>query len=78
MQRTFISENRIWSQRPITVKVNIKEDAITFHFKNEDDREFYWIHISDWKAETAFWTNHMKDKSWYTRGMEDFINSNLE
>jgi hypothetical protein len=78
MQRTFVIPVKVWSSRPITVKINEKENAITFHFKNEHDREFYWISISDWKSDMFTWSNHMKEKIWFIRGMEDFINSSIK
>jgi len=71
MQQTF--ENGATQKRPITIK--IENGCITFHFKNEGDREFYWIEVKDWDAK---YLKHMNAKNWFSKEMADFINTNIK
>jgi hypothetical protein len=70
MQQTFFNNDR-----PITVKIDISH--ITFHFKNEGDREFYDIPKAEWHDKEANWHEHMAAKNWFTTTMADFIDKNL-
>lgn len=73
MQHTFYQED----QRPITVK--IRRDFITFHFKNNDDEEFYDIPTYQWKDEDKnHWQDHMSRKNWFSEEMKKFINDNTK
>jgi hypothetical protein len=71
MQKTFYN-----TERPITVK--IQDDYITFHFKNEDDREFYDIPKHEWIGSAPHWQQHMAFKNWFCGEMETFIDKNIE
>jgi hypothetical protein len=83
MNKTFYPKTEYfgWNKRAINIKIN--EDYITFHFKDEGDREFYYIPKTDWindKTEILDrednWHFHMKEKVWFTNEMESFINKN--
>lgn len=83
MEQTFFPETKDygWNQRPITIKV--QEDCITFHFQNEQDREFYDIPKYSWIEDKTDrldkkdnWHLHMQRKNWFTKEMKDFIDSN--
>jgi hypothetical protein len=84
MEQTFYPKTKdfAWNQRPITIK--IAEDWITFHFKNEQDREFYDIPKRDWISDRKErldrednWHYHMKEKNWFTKEMEKYIDENV-
>ena len=84
MEQTFYPKTKDfgWNQRPITIK--ILEDWITFHFKNEQDREFYDIPKCDWISDRTErldrednWHFHMKEKNWFTDEMKKFIDANV-
>lgn len=81
MERTF--NNYMNGRRPITVK--IYDDHITFHFKNEGNREFYHIPKEEWISDKVNrqdrednWHAHMMRKTWFCSNMRDFINENTE
>jgi hypothetical protein len=65
--KTFISERG----RPIAVVIN---EYISFQFPQESNREFYWIDKKDWDENFEL---HMKQKSWYSPAMTEFINKSL-
>lgn len=77
MQKTFY--HYLDGKRPITIKVN--SDFITFHFKNENDREFYSIPTNEWISDKTDrldrednWHTHMMSKTWFNNDMKNFIN----
>lgn len=77
MQNTFF--NYINGRRPITVKVD--SHFISFHFKNENDREFYYIPTHEWVNDKTNrlerednWHRHMMEKTWFCQEMKNFIN----
>ena len=81
MQKTFISPH--WPTRPITVKINMADGYIGFHFQNEGDLEYYTIQIQDWvddyykKHKGSDWIEHMEEKVWFTSDIRSYININL-
>jgi len=72
MQKTFYQERA----RPIVVK--IRPDFITFHFKNQNDEEFYDIPVFQWNDDRYNWPEHMSRKNWFSEEMKHFINDNLK
>lgn len=81
MQRMF--DNYLDGRRPITVKVT--REYITFHFKNEGDREFYWLGTDDWINDSknrpndpSAWPRHMLKKSWFSEEMKEFIDESIK
>jgi hypothetical protein len=72
MQHTFYQEG----QRPITVK--IRRDFITFHFKNQDDEEFYYILTDQWADPRYHWAEHMIRKNWFSEEMKKFIDDGIK
>jgi hypothetical protein len=77
MEKTFY--HHLNGQRPITVK--IVPDYVTFHFKNEGNREFYSIPKKEWDSDKTNrldrednWHTHMMNKTWFNQEMKDFIN----
>lgn len=78
MNKTFYTQ-----KRPITVKIN--NDTIDFHFKNENDRQFYTIPKDEWISDRSNrlerkdnWHSHMTEKTWFTSDMKLFIDSNVK
>lgn len=63
--------------RPVKIKIDKAKDYISFHFPNEEDREFYWIGIEDWKIPSRHWEDHMARKGWYCEQMTEFINRSI-
>lgn len=61
--------------RPIVIRIT--KSHISFHFKRERNREFYWLGVSDWKDPKANFAEHMRRKSWFSHPMEKFINQSL-
>jgi len=81
MQKTFY--NYLDGKRPITIKIG--KDFITFHYKNENDREFYDIPKSEWISDRTGrqgrednWHFHMMEKTWFCEEMKQFINDNTK
>lgn len=65
-------------RRPVSIRVT--SEFITFHFVNENNREFYWIPVDDWAtliSDGYSFQQHMEEKSWYSEDMSDFINETL-
>lgn len=60
-------------RRPVTAKVDKAENVVTFHFKDEEDREFYFMPLNEYMEDQRFYRSHMLKKSWFSQGMEDFI-----
>ena len=81
-QNTFYNTGT-WKDRPITIKID--DDCISFHFKTEGDREFYYIPKHEWISDKTErqdrddnWKTHMNEKVWFTNEMEQFINNNAK
>lgn len=79
MEKTFY--HHLNPTRPITVRIN--DDCITFHFKNEGDREFYSIPKEEWVSDKTNrldrednWNRHMMEKTWFNNDMKTFLNEN--
>lgn len=69
--KQFVSPHR---GRMIEVRVNAMPGWITFHFSQEQDREFYSIATVEWD-ET--FKKHMRDKNWFSEPMEKFITESI-
>lgn len=67
-QKIFYVDAPFFRNRPINVKID--EGCISFHFKRENNREFYSIFADHWDEQ---FKNHMTEKSWFTKEMLDFI-----
>jgi hypothetical protein len=76
MKQTFENGNKKISQRRITIKID--EHFILFSFPTERNREFYDIPKHEWLSAQDNWQNHMREKSWFTEEMENFINQALK
>ena len=81
IQNTFYNTGT-WKDRPINIKIG--DDYISFHFKTEGDREFYYIPKQEWIDDKTQrqdrddnWHKHMNEKVWFTTEMENFINKNI-
>lgn len=81
-KKQFISPHR---GRMIEVRVDETTGWITFHFSQEQDREFYSIPISEWISDRTNrldrpdnWHNHMADKNWFSEQMKKFIDDNTK
>jgi hypothetical protein len=77
MEKTFYYY--LNGKRPITIRVSY--DYITFHYKNEREREFYSIPLNEWISDKSNrqgrddnWHAHMMRKTWFNQEMKDFIN----
>lgn len=67
------------TSRPILVRVD--DTHISFHFTNENEREFYWICKQDWVRDYSRdmgrgdnFHVHMTGKKWFTKPMYEFLN----
>lgn len=65
-QKTF--KNGHNPKRPIMVKVDNR--FISFHFPYENDLEFYWIPMDEWKDTMR---EFIRQKQWFNSEMESFI-----
>ena len=81
MKKVFY--NYMKGKRPIEIKIG--EFQITFHFKNEGNREFYSIPTDEWISDRTGrtgrednWHFHMMEKNWFNQDMKTFINDNTK
>ena len=68
--KTFVESQR---GRMIEIKIDKNAELISFHFPQENDREFYSILIPEFNSDREHWHRHMMDKNWFSELMYKFI-----
>ncbi len=59
-----------------TIEIKIENGWIDFGFIREEENQwFYDIPCSEWKEQYPRWQDHMREKSWFTKEMANFINN---
>ncbi len=81
MKKTFYHYMK--GKRPIEVKIG--PSRISFHFKNENNREFYAIPTDEWISDKIYrqgrednWHLHMMEKNWFNQEMKKFIDDSTK
>ena len=81
-RKTFVSPHR---GRMIEIRIDEMPGWITFHFSQEQDREFYSIPMEEWVSDLTNrldrsdnWHKHMMEKNWFSEPMKNFITQNVK
>jgi len=72
MQKDFKSNGQFWI---LVIKL---EDREVLFYKNGETDPFYYFSYEEWLLDHTWIKHQMKDKTWFTDEMYQFIDKNIQ